>query len=406
MGCAVAKGRVAPQPLAVAPVPDAKQEPAAPTAWTPQPAAPTQAPAKLKSPASAPAKVPSPKQKKPAVLRPEDCGALASEIARKPQPLRSLVKVVKTGDLPKLRQMLQEGDCGIDSVGMWGNTPLISACSYGFVDVAKELLKAGANATAKNEVGATALHYAAAEGLKDLAETLIEHKASPCVGAANLYHRHLDGYFELPPLAIAAQNGFVEIAEVFLAAGAELDAPAPGGETALWCAARYGHAACVKFLLAKGALAKPKGEVGVVEAACLRGAPSGDKKLRGQQCAKVLRALLGASCDANASGAPLVECVDLGHLEALEVLLQHGCRVDTKSAQGRTALHAACEKKSAEALDLLLARKADATQPDPAGILPADILTRGNADPELIARVQAAARRGHDQDVGAGTGES
>lgn len=58
-----------------------------------------------------------------------------------------------------------------------GRTALHWAASRGFVDVAKSLLKAGADTNAADDDGRTALHHAAYEGHTAVAELLLDHEA-------------------------------------------------------------------------------------------------------------------------------------------------------------------------------------------------------------------------------------
>ena len=46
------------------------------------------------------------------------------------------------------------------------------------------------------------------------------HAGSPSAG---IYHRHLDGYFAVPPLTACAQSGFPELAQMLIDAGASVD---------------------------------------------------------------------------------------------------------------------------------------------------------------------------------------
>lgn len=285
----------------------------------------------------------------------------------------------------------------MDKPGLWGNTPLISACSYGFQEVARALLAANADASVVNEKGAGALHFATAEGAQDLCRELLDAGAGP-KGAANLYHRHLDGYFTLPPLAAAAQAGFPDLVRLLLDRKADVAEEALHG-TALWCACRYGQPTCVQVLLAAGAGDVPCDGVACVEAACL---PWGVKAERAQQTCAVLKILLEAEnpADVNASGAPLVAVVNVGNEKAAQLLITHGSRVNTQAKDGRTALHAACEKQHSQVIELLVSHRADMNAVDDSGLTPVE-LARRSGKPELLALLGEA-----PGERTAGTGEA
>jgi uncharacterized protein len=106
----------------------------------------------------------------------------------------------------------------------------------------RALLLEGADATAAQPDGTTALHWAAQHDRREIAELLI--KAGARVGAANR--------FGATPLSLACVNGGPLVAQL-LEAGADPQQSLPGGETPLLTASRTGRADPVKALLARGA---------------------------------------------------------------------------------------------------------------------------------------------------------
>ena len=76
--------------------------------------------------------------------------------------------------MKSLRERLAEEGCDVNKRGMWESTPLIVACQYRHSDVALALCDTpGVDIAAVNEKGATALLYAAMEGLQDVVERLL-----------------------------------------------------------------------------------------------------------------------------------------------------------------------------------------------------------------------------------------
>ena len=134
---------------------------------------------------------------------------------------------------------------------------LITACTpgealhraaiAGQADEVKRLLKAGADAEARDQNGWTALHWAATLGKAAVATALLEH-------GANVTARAKDG---TTALHWAAQEGKAAVVTVLLKRGGYVDARDKFGRTALYWAASTGKAAVVKLLLAHGADAKP-----------------------------------------------------------------------------------------------------------------------------------------------------
>merc|ERR1719272_260236 len=161
---------------------------------------------------------------------------------------KSLVKACKDNDMIVVDELLRSG-AALEDLGMWDNTPLLVACTYGHAEAALRLITSKANVRARNEHGASPLHYAAVEGLQDVIEALMaaaradgsDAEATKLVncGHAKVYNRHLDAYAKRAPLSSAAESGFAEVATLLLATGAVLEDADEEGRTALWLAARH-----------------------------------------------------------------------------------------------------------------------------------------------------------------------
>ena len=174
-------------------------------------------------------------------------------------------------------------------------------------DKVRALLREGADATAAQADGTTALHWAAQHDQAEIAGRLL--KAGAKVGAANR--------FGVTPLSLACVNGG-DLVAALLDAGADPQAPLPGGESPLMTASRTGRPGPVKALLAKGATvdaADAKGQTALLWA-CADGH------------AAVAGLLLQAG--ANAKGrlksgfTPLLVAARNGKLDVVRLLLQAG----------------------------------------------------------------------------------
>merc|ERR1719454_1295488 len=297
-----------------------------------------------------------------------------------------------------------------NSPGSFGNTPLLSACAEGYVQIAQVLMEAKADVCAKNDQGGSALHFAASEGHVSLCTALLERGVDPStVGVPRLgvYHSKIDEYFAVSPLASAAMCGYFEILQLFLKGGLPVD-NAEGG-AALWYACKYTQPACVRALLAAKASPDTRGsgkETGsCVEAACLLA----KTKAKHEASLAVLKVLLeeapgGLAPDVNdTTGAPLVMCVSASNDSAAALLLTHGCRVDKVGDFGRTALHAACEKSNKPMVELLLTHRADLEAKDSAGQSPLDVATKRRCPAELLQLLSPADA---PNSAAAGTGEA
>lgn len=91
--------------------------------------------------------------------------------------------------------------------------------------------------------GMTALHWAAFHGNLEVAKQLVA--AGATVSVTNRYG--------IPPLSLACQNGSAALVEWLLQNGADANSSLPGGETALMTASRTGKPGPVKALLKRGA---------------------------------------------------------------------------------------------------------------------------------------------------------
>eukprot|EP00953_Heterococcus_sp_UTEX-ZZ885_P011077 6426-Heterococcus_DN1.PRE.1 len=136
------------------------------------------------------------------------------------------------------------------SVSATGNaiftpTPLMAAAVHGQVEVAKLLLKRGADVNQRGHQGNTALHLVASKGRPAIVSLLLEY------GAA-INARDDNGY---EPLVHAAMGGDVPFVQLFIDAGANVGAVSVGGASMLHAAADNDHPAhpeVLKLLLEHG----------------------------------------------------------------------------------------------------------------------------------------------------------
>jgi ankyrin repeat protein len=256
---------------------------------------------------------------------------------------------------------------------------------------AQSLLARGADVSAAQVDGMTALHWAAYHDDLETARSLI--KAGAEVKAANRYG--------VTPLSPACTNGNGALVELLLEAGADPNTTLRGGETALMTAARTGKLAPVKALLALGADVNAKERHG--QTALMWAAAEGH--------AEVVKTLLAAGADFRTplpSGfTPLLFAVREGRTEVVQILLKAGADVNhamlpekkpsNRAADaGTTPLIMAVENGHFELAIALLEAGADAND-QRSGVTPL----------HLIAKVRKPARGdGEDGDpppIGSGT---
>jgi ankyrin repeat protein len=193
----------------------------------------------------------------------------------------------------------------VDSKDGEGNTPLINAVRFGFVDLATVLLEHKADPNQTNLGNWTALMYAAWDDSPAMVTVLVKH-------GARLDALDNNG---LTPLAIASQNAKIKSAEALVAAGADVNSPvAKGGYTPLMLAALSGSSDLATSLIGHGA------KVNAVN-------PGG------------LTALMIAAAN--------------DHRNVVAVLLKSGADVNARSVDGRTALSIAQANNNEALIELL-----------------------------------------------------
>ena len=176
------------------------------------------------------------------------------QVKTKPVPLvvdgreyeRTLWEASRLGVLAVVRQILAgaSGGQAVNAQDDIGNTALHYAANEGKLDVAKELINKGANVNAKGSGNDwTPLHSAVYGAHKDLVKLLLDEKANPNAATTTQW----------TAMHSAASEGQVPIIGLLLDAGANINAANFSGKTPIYLAAAGEHTSAVKFLLEKGA---------------------------------------------------------------------------------------------------------------------------------------------------------
>lgn len=344
-------------------------------------------------------------------------GAIGSANAED-RELTALVQAVKKGDLDRVDTLLRSG---VNPNGFYLRRSLLMwAAMSGDPEAARRLLAKGADPTAANENGETALHYAtrgSGEPNRDaMVKLLVEAGASVNAGttggrtalhsaARDNRHRALEyllskggdpkleaGNPSDTVLLVAAHHGALEAVEVLVRHGVPVDSRNKIGDTPLIRAVAKGHLRVVEWLLDAGAKVDALGRY---SGTALRTAI-------GLRRAVIVKLLLERGADPGfvgpdewpwEGGTPLMVAAKEGDLGIVELILQHGVDLAVRDKEDRTALAHALVRGHGPVVELLVERGA---QPDPSAMFSAAAGGSVEAGRLLLAR-------GFDADSAAGS---
>ncbi|GLQ98562.1 ankyrin repeat domain-containing protein [Dyella mobilis] len=260
------------------------------------------------------------------------------------RPLRAddLIHAAKLGADAAVHRLLELG-FPVDARDAQGATALLHACGAGHRDVAITLIEAGADLGASALNGMTPLAAAVAARREALVDLLLDR------GAA--VDQRLPG--DATALMISAVQGYPEIAERLLEAGADANAVDAKGHSALHAASQFGFEKNDSLRARR-----------LFDAVLKRQA---DANLADTEGMTPLLLLLGAHVR---PGSPC----DATHIGALlPVLLDAGARIEHADQRGVTALHACAMHALLPPARVLLARGADRNAADNFGRTAADV---------------------------------
>ena len=176
------------------------------------------------------------------------------------QETDELFKKVMRNDIKAVKELIASGTDINQQNKTYGHTPLIIACDYNYVDLAKLLISEGADINIRGEDGSTAL-IAAGSNSQELVEILISKGAdikAKMVNGTGVFTQCING--------ILMERVSMQLAEILLAKGADVDESATTGDAAgytpLMAAARNNKLELVTFLIKNGANVNAKSKDG------------------------------------------------------------------------------------------------------------------------------------------------
>jgi len=243
-------------------------------------------------------------------------------------------QAIRNDNLAELRVLVSE--FGADAKDSQGHTPLMLAGGFGSFEAMQLLIASGADAKGVNNSGVTALHWSTGEPRK--ARLLLDRGADV----------HARSQLGITPLLVAAStNGTAETVGLLLERGADVNAADSIGMTPLIAAASVNDIAVAKLLLAKGAEANAKANVGQAATALMGAAHNGNAELaRLLMERKVELNVVSADRAGIVKNGPVLfgnvtalhMATSSGRPEVVKLLLEAGAAVDTPDVRGMTAL--------------------------------------------------------------------
>jgi len=258
------------------------------------------------------------------------------------------------GDLPRVETSIAEGT-DINTRDVCGWTPLVWAIHGHQPDVVAFLISRGADVnvtdkddTDEDEIGKGALHYAAIYGYVKVAELLVAKGAD--VNAKG-------GKYDVTPLHCAADRGHTAVVELLIGEGADVNAHQNTGHTVLQQAAQGGHIDVVELLISKGAdiEAADNWNVTPLYAAVRSNHPEIVKLLLNRGANRNVRIKSGRFD----GSTPLHRAISEGYQDIVELLIAKGADINTKNKAGLTPLHKAAQIGQKDVVELLLTKGAD-----------------------------------------------
>ncbi|OON13885.1 KH domain protein [Opisthorchis viverrini] len=311
-------------------------------------------------------------------------------MARRPRVLRTILRQITfTQEHKKPSVLPQKGhadmvrfllEAGADHEHRTDemHTALMEAAMEGHVEVARLLLAHGANVNIPQDSFESPLTLAACGGHTELAHLLIGYGAdieevndegyTPLMEASREGHEETVSLLlavgadvnarteetQETALTLAACGGFIEVCEMLLNAGADIEVGGVGCSTPLMEAAQEGHLELVRRLLQRGAAVNAVTATG--DTALHYAAENGHVKV----CKELLDwgAVFGAMTEGGRT--PLMKAARIGNLEVVKLFVEHGAPIDQPtSLNDANALSLACSGGHAMVVKYLLQHGAD-----------------------------------------------
>ncbi|XP_036428039.1 poly [ADP-ribose] polymerase tankyrase-2 isoform X2 [Colossoma macropomum] len=292
--------------------------------------------------------------------------AAAMERAPGGEPSRELFEACRSGDLERVKKLLNAANVNSRDTAGRKSTPLHFAAGFGRRDVVDYLLEHGADVHARDDGGLISLHNACSFGHAEVVSLLLHHGAD-----ANSRDN-----WNYTPLHEAAIKGKIDVCIVLLQHGAEPTIRNTDGRSALDLAEPSTKAVLTgeyrkDELLESARCGNEEKLMSLLTPLNVNCHASDGRKstplhlAAGYNRVKTVQLLLEHGADVHAKDkgdlVPLHNACSYGHYEVTELLVKHGACVNAMDLWQFTPLHEAASKNRVEVCSLLLSHGADPT---------------------------------------------
>jgi len=250
----------------------------------------------------------------------------------------ALTSAAIKSNLNILEALITKG-ANVESLSMFGHTPLMLAAQTGNVEIVKALLQKKAEVNVQKNDGLSALHLASVNSL-EIVEILLENGANVDI-ISKIYGT---------PIIQAAIYGRLEVVQHLIEKKAHINLSVINGPTPLIAAAEKGHFEIVRVLLQNNANinAQMNGGLSALHVASMN--------ING--CLKIVEILLdnGANVDiiSEVYGTPIFLAAMFGYLNIVQYLIEKKADINLSTINGTTPLMAAAEKGHFEIVKALV----------------------------------------------------
>lgn len=260
-------------------------------------------------------------------------------------------EAAKTGDLQKLKKILQTDPTLVNNTDRDKMTPLHYAIDEGKLEAASFLIANGADIDAVNYKKETALHIAAYDGNAEAAKLLLKHGADPAKREMR----------DRIPLFLACNWGNdLETVRILIDAGSDVNDKNSRGELVLVSTLYYGKKEIIDLLIDRGATL-PDDEETLRRVLYITASNGMERPFH------MARVKIKKQGKEWWPGIPMHACARGGSVNIAKALIAKGVDFKGKNVYGVEPIHVAAENGRMEFIEFLLSKGADINSPSLAG---------------------------------------